>query len=118
MSATPLLQFPMRIDTVETVVRRALQTVGMPDSLRHRAERHGIWHELILTGRHAHDATWIVITVAPQQPVILEVLTRHGAQDDAPQGLYETAAINADELFHKTCRLALLCLNAANDQPC
>ncbi len=118
MSATPLLQFPMNIDTVVSVVRRALETVGMPDSLRHRAERHGLWHELVLAGRRAEDAAWIVITVAPQQPVVMEILARPHTPAAAPQCLYETAVINADELYHQTCRLVLLCLNAANDQPC
>ncbi len=115
MSATPLLQFPMDIDTVNDVVRRALRACGLNGVLRQLSLHHDIWYELTLTGRRADDAIAIVITVAPRMPVTLEVVSREA---DPPKALYETTAIHADDLFHTTCRLAMLCLNAANDQPC
>ena len=119
MSATPLLQFPMDIDTVNDVVRRALRACGLTGILRQITLHHDIWYELTLTGRRASDAIAIVITVAPRMPVTLEVVSRDETHPDEPgKVLYETTAIHADELFHTTCWLAMLCLNAANDQPC
>ncbi len=119
MSATPLLQFPMDIDTVNDVVRRALAASGVAGILRQTTLHHDIWYELTLTGRRADDPVAILITVAPRLPVTVEVITRDPDNDGEPADiLYETTAIHADELFMITSRLAMLCLNAANDQPC